>query len=300
MNKNTKAHIALFTANLIYGANYIIAKEVMNGYMEPFGLILLRGLFTVLLLHIFHRLFIKEKIKREDIFRIALCAVFGIAINQLLFFKGLDITTPINASIIITTNPVLVLLLSALILKEKISLNKAIGIALAICGAVAIIASGRVISTGSDTVKGDIMIIINASSYAFYLVLIKPMMNKYNPMTVITWVYTFGLLYVAPFGFNELTVTQWRSFPTDIWVALLYVVFCTTFLAYSLNSYAMKPLSPTVVSSYLYLQPVFSTIFALWFGKDELSFIKIMAAMMIFTGVFMVVKATDKKIKTKT
>ncbi|MDP6909718.1 MAG: DMT family transporter, partial [Flavobacteriales bacterium] len=291
MNKQLLAHVALLVANLIYGANYTIAKEVMPDYIQPFGFILLRCLGATSLFWI-TGLFIKEKIDKKDFPRLVLSALFGIAINQLMFFKGLNYTHPINASVIMTSTPILVLLMAAIIIKEKITVMKTIGIGFGLIGTLLILLVGKKLSFSSDTFIGDLMIWVNASSYGVYLVIITPLMKKYHPITVIKWIFLFGLIMVIPFGYHEFTMISWTTMPTPIIWATVYVVIGLSFFAYALNSVALKYVSPSVVSTYIYLQPVLASVFAIAWGKDSLDWIKILSALLICIGVYLVSKKT--------
>ena len=289
-NTNIKAHAALFAANLIYGLNYSVAKDVMPEYIQPFGFILLRVLGASLLFWFFHSLLSNEKIDKKDWPRIALCGLFGVAMNQLLFFAGLNITTPINAAIIMTSNPILVIIAASIILHEVITKQKILGLSLGVIGALLIIIFKADFSFDSTTWPGDVMILMNAASYGVYLVIVKPLMTKYQPLTIIKWVFTFGLLYVIPFGFYDFMAIEWSSFTTTIWLETAFVVICTTFFAYLLNIFALKKLKPSTVSTYIYTQPVLASFFAIIMGKDELSLVKIVGAVLIFTGVYIVSK----------
>jgi len=289
-NTNIKAHAALFAANLIYGLNYSVAKDVMPEYIQPFGFILLRVLGASLLFWFFHSLLSNEKIDKKDWPRIALCGLFGVAMNQLLFFAGLNITTPINAAIIMTSNPILVLIAASIIFHEVITKQKILGLSLGVIGALLIIIFKADFSFDSNTWPGDVMILMNAASYGVYLVIVKPLMTKYQPLTIIKWVFTFGLLYVIPFGFYDFMAIEWSSFTTTIWLETAFVVICTTFFAYLLNIFALKKLQPSTVSTYIYTQPVLASFFAIIMGKDELSLVKIVGAVLIFTGVYIVSK----------
>lgn len=289
-NTNIKAHAALFAANLIYGLNYSVAKDVMPEYIQPFGFILLRVLGASLLFWFFHSLLSNEKIDKKDWPRIALCGLFGVAMNQLLFFAGLNITTPINAAIIMTSNPILVIIAASIILHEVITKQKILGLSLGVIGALLIIIFKADFSFDSTTWPGDVMILMNAASYGVYLVIVKPLMTKYQPLTIIKWVFTFGLLYVIPFGFYDFMAIEWSSFTTTIWLETAFVVICTTFFAYLLNIFALKKLQPSTVSAYIYTQPVLASFFAIIMGKDELSLVKIVGAVLIFTGVYIVSK----------
>lgn len=289
MNQKIKAHIALFLVAMIYGANYTIAKEVLdNGHIRPIGFILMRVLTGLILFSIIHTFYIKEKVERKDFFRLILCGLFGVAINQAFFFSGLKLTTPINASLIMTTTPILVLIASSIIIGEKITWRKILGIVAGGSGAVLLILNGKSINFEKTQILGDFMIFINASSYGIYLVIVKSLMEKYNPITVVKWVFIFGTFFVFPFGIDELTEVNWVAFDYSIWLAVTYVLICTTFLAYLFNAYALKTVNPSVVSIYIYLQPLLATMIALMFAKDNLGVIKIISGVLIFAGVYLV------------
>ena len=299
MNKTLFAHLALLGANLIYAINYSFAKDVMPDFIMPSGFILLRVIGALLLFALSYFLFVKEKVERKDMFCLAICGIFGVAINQLLFFEGLNLTTPINAAIVMTTNPILVILLSFLIIKEPITFNKSAGILLGLVGASILILKGGSIDFSSNYQIGNLFVFINAVSYGLYLVIVKPMMEKYNPITVMFYVFGFGLLYVIPFGFSNLADVKWAIIPSNIYWEIAFVVVCTTFIAYLLNSSALKQLSPTTVSIYIYLQPIFATLFAIFWGVDSLDNQKIMAAILIFFGVYLVSVRSLKDRKEK-
>ena len=294
MDRQLKAHLSLFIANLIYGANYTIAKEVMPDYIMPFGFILLRVIGATFLFWTLHLFYKKETILNKDYGKLAICGLFGVAINQLLFFKGLDMSTPINAAIIMTANPVMVLIFAAIIIREAITIRKSMGILLGLSGAALVILQNAAFSISSETHLGDLLVFINATSYALYLVLVKPLMAKYHPITIIKWVFLFGLIYVFPFGYSELHQVSWTSMPPIIIGCVLFVVIGTTFFAYLFNIVALKELSPSIVSYYIYLQPILATVFALVLGKDEIDLVKIMGSMLIFSGVFLISTPSQK------
>lgn len=283
------AHLAIFGANLIYGINYSVAKELMPEFISPFAFIFCRvigALILFLLLALFTGT--REKIAKKDFWRLAICGLFGVAANQLMFFYGLNLTTPINAAIIMTCNPILVMIFAAFILRKKITATKVSGVFLGLAGAAALILNGRNLSVGSDGLIGDIFIFLNASSYALYLVLVKPLMDKYSPLTVIKWVFFFGSFYVFPFGFNEFLDVDWSKFYDKIWYAFIFVIVGTTFLAYLFNIYGLKRLNPTTVSSYIYSQPLIATTIAMIFQDGKIDAVKIIASLMIFSGVYLV------------
>jgi len=296
MVKVFRAHAALILVNCIYGGNYAIAKIVMPLYIKPFGFILLRVSIALVLYAFIHFIFIREKVHNKDIPRLALCGLFGVAINQLMFFKGLSLTNPINAALIMITTPVLVLIISFIVIQEKITIYKILGIVLGAAGAILVISKGKWGFT-LQTIKGDLFIMINAVSYGIYLVLVKSLMKKYNAFTVIKWVFFFGFFPVILLGHREFAEINWGSIPGNIWVCITYVVIGTTFIAYMLNIYALKEVNPSIVGSYIYLQPILATLIALAFGKDELKLVNIVSATLIFSGVYLVSMHSFKKDK---
>lgn len=292
---NLSAHLAVLGANIIYGITFSVAKDVMPTYLSPNAFILVRVTGAVLLFWLLALVLkLDDKVHKRDWPRLALAGVFGVAANQLLFFQGLSLTTPINASIIMTVNPVMVLIIAAVVLRSKITLTKASGIFLGLSGAVLLTTfqNGEwvVPSFSHQTAFGDFLVLLNATSYAIYLVVVKPIMQKYNPVTVIKWVFTFGWIYVLPFGFTQLSTVDWNVIPQVVYAEITFVVIGTTFFAYLFNIYGLKKLSPSVVSIYIYLQPFFATVVALMWGTDELSVTKIASAILIFVGVYLVSK----------
>jgi len=295
LSKNFLAHSAILLANLIYGINYTFAKDVMPGYIEPFGFILLRVLGALPLFWLISALGPREKVSRKDLGRLALCGFFGVAANQLMFFAGLNITTPINAAIIMTTNPILVLIAASFILNQKITKTKILGIFLGIVGASALILFKGNLRIDNGAWIGDLLIFLNSMAYGVYLVLVAPLMGKYKPITVIKWVFAFGTLYVIPFGFNQFSEIQWSTFTLDVALKAGFVVFFTTFIAYLFNVFGLKYLKPSTVSTYIYSQPVFAAIVAILLAKDEITITKVIAAGFIFTGVYLVSKKSHQK-----
>ncbi len=283
------AHLALFVANVIFGINYSVAKGIMPEYVPPFGFIVLRVWGAVLLFWVFS--WLKgpaEKVDLKDKFRMGACALFGVTLNQLLFFAGLNITTPINASIIMTVNPVLVLIIAAVLIGERITLRKASGIVLGLSGASTLILLAGDLAFGKSTIAGDILVFVNACSYGVYLVIVKPLMRKYRPLTVIKWVFTWGVLFVTPVGVHQVATIDFAAFSPGVWASLLYVVVFTTFMAYLLNVFALRTVNASVASTYLYLQPAVAAVVSILVGQDQLTWVKGFAALMIFLGVYLV------------
>jgi len=295
MNKKVTAHLSVLFANIIYGANYSIAKEIMPSLIKPFGFIVIRVCTAAILFLLTYLLLFREKIERSDWPRLFACAVFGVAVNQLLFFKGLSLTSPINSGLMMVTNPIFVLVLSFILLSEPITTRRVIGIACGICGASLLILFGGHITSGVSNPLGDLYILINSLSYALYLVMVLPLMKKYHPVTIMQAVFLMGSVMVLPFGLGEFTEIQWHTFQTGDWMATVFVVVGTTFLAYLFNTLALRELSAGVVSVYIYLQPLLAAGFALMLGKDQPNVLHLLAAALIFSGVWLTTKSATVK-----
>lgn len=299
-NNLFKAHLALLGANVIYGANYIIAKGIMPEKIGPSAFVFIRLFFGVILFWII-KSYIKEKVERKDMLRLAFCGLLGAAANQLLFFNGLNLTSPIDASIIITSIPVMVMIFSALILKEPISLNKILGITIGGIGAVLLIWYGNN-AGGTSSFLGNLLVFLNACSYALYLVIVKPLMKKYKSITLISWVFLFGFIFMFPFGIKDLLATDFAAFDLNTYLVIAFVVIFTTFFAYLFNIYALNYVSPSVNSSYVYLQPAVSflmvSIYAFALNNDEyaqdINTIKILSCLLVVSGVYIISKAQTK------
>jgi drug/metabolite transporter (DMT)-like permease len=291
----SKRDVALFGAtvvSVIYGITFTIAKDVMPDYIDAYGFILLRVSGAMLLFWISWLFMPKEKIALKDFPRIIAAAFFGVAFNMLTFFKGLSLTSPISASVIMVTTPMIVLVLSAIIMKERMHKRMVTGIILGLVGTAFLILYGRSIGTASNARLGNILVFVNAVSYGFYLITVKKLMDKYNAFSFVKWIYLFGFLMVLPFGWNQFEAVNWAVVPIHVYWKIGFVVVISTFITYLLNLLTMKELKPTTVAVFIYLQPFFATVFAIGLGKDDLSLVKIISAILIFVGVYMV---TQKK-----
>ena len=288
MSKRTWAILAATFVSIIYGVSFTIAKDVMPIYVKPYGFILIRVLGATILFWMISFIGPKEKIDLKDFPRIIATAFFGVAVNMLAFFKGLSYTSPISASVIMVTTPIIVLILSAIIMKERILKRKIFGILLGLIGTGFLILYGKSAGNATNATLGNALIFVNAASYAFYLIIVKKLMDKYNAFTFVKWIYLFGLLMVIPFSWSEFQEVQWHILPISIFWKIGFVIVFTTFFTYLFNLLSMRELNPTTVSVFVYLQPIFATIYAMSLGKDELTLVKLVAAILIFSGVYLV------------
>lgn len=295
MNSRGFAIFALFMVQLLYGLNYTIAKVVMNeNYIKPFGFVLLRVAGATLLFWLVSLIVPQQKIEKRDFLKLFVAALFGVVINMLFFFKGLEFTSPIHASAIMTITPIIILILSAYILKEKVTSLKIIGVILGLIGALVLTIYGKSARAGDNVPLGNLLIFLNAISYSIYVVLIKKLTTKYHPFSFIKWLFLFGLIILIPFGFNDLKEVQWQSFTPYITFSVLFVIIGATFGTYLLNPLALNKLKASTVGIFIYLQPVIAGLFALAMGADFIDVLKIGAMLFIFLGVYLVIKKPKK------
>lgn len=285
-----KAHIGIILANIFFAINISAVKHLTNNnFIQPFAINVLRvGISALLFWSVLF--FANNKtigIKKEHIVKFILCALCGIALNQTFFIKGLSLTQPTHAALLLLITPILISLAAAYVLKEKLSAYKIIGLLLGIAGAVILISTRQNSSGATNIIWGDIFIILNAIVYAGYFILVKPLMQQYNPVHVIRWVFTIGFFMVLPLGVTELGQINFTSFSAIEWSCISLVVITGTFFAYLFNIYGIKTLGAGITGAYIYTQPVFAAIIAAVFLHDKMDLYKIIAALLIFSGVFL-------------
>jgi drug/metabolite transporter (DMT)-like permease len=301
VSKNIPPHLALLFLTIIYGSSFFVAKEVMPEYWTPNFFIFVRVIGATILFWLI-RIVHKQRIKRKDILIMAICGFFGVAANQLLFFQGLNQTSAVDASVIMVSTPVLVTLFSFFILKTKLTTFKITGILIGLLGATYLIYLGGDSNAKESSSIGNLLVFLNATSYGIYIVVVKPLMVKYKPITVISTVFLFGSLYVTPFGLYEIKDTSF-NLSQNAWFAVAFIVFFTTFCTYLLNAFALSILQPTVAASYIYLQPVFAMLTGVIFNfvnpenyhGVSITPPKIIAAGFIFLGVYLISKSSITK-----
>lgn len=291
MSKRTLALLAALGATTIYGINHTVAKGVMPTYVQPFGFILLRVVGAAILFWGISFFGPKEKIEKKDWGRILVCAILGMVINMLAFFKGLQLSTPINSSVLITITPIIVVVLSAFFLSEKITLNKGLGIFLGFIGAVALILFGAEIRQDAPNIPlGNFLFLVNATSYGAYLIVVKKLIEKYHPFTLMKWLFTIAIIINLPITLPEFLEIQWSTMPLWVYGTIAFVIIGTTFMTYLFNVFALTELKASTVGAFVYVQPLFGIIFALFSGKDQLTLVKIIATALVLFGVYLASK----------
>jgi drug/metabolite transporter (DMT)-like permease len=287
LNTSLKAHIGVLLTNLFFAANFSLVKFISPSLVGPYGLNIIRvGVSLCLFWLVWSFGKTGARIQKKHIPRFIICGLTGVAINQMLFIKGLTMTSTIHASMLMLCTPLLITLFAFWILKESVTLIKIAGLLSGIGGATLLIMNKE--TTGTATLNGDLLIVMNAISYAFYFILVKPLMEEYHPLHIIRWVFTIGLILILPFGWAQFDAVNWSLFTWKDVAALVMIVFFGTFLAYSFNIYGIRHLGAATTGSYIYTQPVFAALVAIFFLGEELTIEKGLAALLIFTGVFLV------------
>lgn len=288
MRNKIKAHGAIFIANVLYGVNYVAVKQILPEYATWQALAFLRGFGALILLLAISPVFKHEKIAKKDIGKIAIAGVLGVAINQSLLVWGISLSSPINASIIMTLNPLFVMIFSALYLKFSITKHKVLGIIIGGVGAVILILSARNAQFDGTHTVGDIIILCNAILYGAYLVITKPLMKKYDSFTVLKYTFLFGCFPVVFYGAEPTFQINFAEMPMYVYAAIAFVVIGATFLTYLLNIVGLKYVNPTTVSVYIYLQPIVAGIISISIGEDAFSWYKLFSMLLVFIGVYLV------------
>lgn len=287
MKPTQKAHIAVLLTNFFFATNLSLVKHISPSLVGPFGVNFFRVGITLILFWILWAFSGRAaQIAKKDIPRFAACALTGVAINQMLFIKGLTLTSTIHAALLMLSTPMLITAFALLWLREKMTGIKGLGLLLGVTGASLLIFSKD--ATGISSVTGDLLIVINAISYAIYFILAKPLMTTYPPLHVIRWVFTFGFFMILPFSWNDVQQIHWAQATSSQLYALSALVLFGTFFTYSFNTYGLKHLGAGITGSYIYTQPVFAAIIAALFLHESFSIAKVIAALLIFAGVFLV------------
>lgn len=296
MSNRSLGFLAAFGATLIYGLNHTVAKNVMPVFIGPYAFILLRVIGAALLFWTVS-LFVKsEKIDKKDWPRIILCAFLGMVINMLAFFKGLELSTPVNSSVMITLSPIIVFIFSAILLKEKIESMKAFGIASGFVGALILVLYTAKTGVNAPNIPmGNLLFIVNSFAYGLYLVLVKPLISKYNIITLLKWLFLLGVIMNFPVTISQFSEVEWTNLPLkEAIIPMAFVVIGTTFFTYLFNAYALTKLTASSVSSFIYLQPIVGIVFAISTKSDTLSLVSLVGMILIFIGIYLVTKRTLK------
>ncbi|MDR1162121.1 MAG: DMT family transporter [Tannerellaceae bacterium] len=293
-----KGHLFILLANMLFGINIPISKYLLPDLVQPEALTLMRMLFACVMFWLTSLFMQKEDVPLKDIGLLFLCGMCGIAFNQSLFLWGLSQTSPVDASIIATSGPIFVMLLAALILKEPITQLKAFGVLVGAAGGILLILSSTHVSNQVSSLEGDLKIITSGFIYSIYVVISKPLSQRYSPVTIMKWMFLFSTLVLAPFMYRSMLDTAvFHRIPAD-WhevSAIMYVLAGGTFIPYLLIPMALKRIRPTTLSMYNYAQPIVASLIAVMAGQDTFSVSKIISSILVFIGVYMVTQSKSRE-----
>lgn len=294
MNCILKGHIAMFGANAMWGLMSPISKLIMAGGMvSPLVMTDLR-VGGAMILFWFTSFFQKpEHVNHKDMITLFFASLFAIVLNQGCFIYGIHYSSPTDASIITTSMPLWAMILAAYILKEPITGKKVLGIACGAGGALLLIlgsssSAQNVLSIKNMTIWGDLLVLFAQFCYAFYIVFYKDFVNKYSLVTVMKWLFTYSFICVLPFSANDLMATQWNNLTLEKILGIIFIVIGATFFSYMLIVIGQKNLRPTVAGMYNYIQPLVACIVAICLGIESFNFMKIVAVLLVFMGVYLV------------
>lgn len=296
MDKRTLALLAALGATTIYGLSHTIAKEVMPTHIQGFGFVQVRLLGAAILFWLVSLFIPQQKIDRADFPKMLLCALFGMVINMLCFFKGIELSTPINSAVLITITPILVFVFSAILIKERLLLPRIVGVILGFIGALVLIVFGNEIRLDAPNIPlGNALFVMNASFFGLYLVLVKSLSAKYTTVHLLKWLFLFGFIMAFPISYPEFSEVSWSTLPFEAIWRFGYVIVGTTFMTYLLNVYALKQLKASTVGVFTYLQPLIGIGYAILVGADGLTVYKLVGGGVVLLGVYLVTKRYQTK-----
>ena len=284
-------HIACFLAYAIFGVNIIVCKDLTGGHLiSPIAIFTLRSLGAGLLFWILSLFFPYEKVEKRDYLKIFAAAFLGYFVTQLTFLMAIPDVTPMHCSIISSMSPIYTMFIAAIVLKEPLSWQKAGGVALSLCGILFLIFSNAAGASGVSESKlsGIFLMFLNSLSFSLYLGIFKPVIAKYSVITFMKWIFLFSALMSLPLSFREVFSFEWTRIPTVQMWELGYLIVFATFMSYFLIPFGQKRIRPTLVSMYSYIQPIIATVISIILAMDILTWQKVLAAFMVFAGVFVV------------
>ena len=293
-----KGHILIMLANILFGASMSVFKYLLTADVPPEAITIMRAIFACMMFWLVSFFMPKEKVLPKDLCLLFVCALCGVGINQWLFVIGLKNSSPVNASIIATAVPIFVLLLAALVLKEPITAKKSLGVFLGVSGGLLLVFNSTQTTSGTNSLWGDMLMLLNQLMYSVYLVLSKPLSRRYSSVIMMKWMFLFSTLALAPFCLQYMQYVPMfhrETFNVSQLYALLYLLFGATFVSFMLIPMALKQIRPTTVSMYNYVQPIIASAIAVAVGQDTFSMQKLLSAALVFVGVYLVTQSKKRK-----
>lgn len=292
--RSYKGHLVMLITNIIFGLNTPITKSLMSEYLTPYSLNFFRVAGACLLFWIASVFVKEEKVARQDFIMLFFAGMLGITINQFSFVKGLSMTSPINAAIIITLTPIITMILASIYQKEPITKKKVSGVFIGASGALLLLLSGIQAINGSGSMIGNLFCLLSSFSYALYLTVFKKLITKHSPVTLMKWMFLFSTVVTFPFCLDDIQIIPWQTISVNGYLRIGYVIVLATFLTYMLIPIGQKLLRPTTLSMYNYSQPLVASIVSVMAGLDNFSWNTLIAAILIFSGVYVVTQSKSR------
>jgi drug/metabolite transporter (DMT)-like permease len=290
-NKDLKAHGAMLLAMVLFGLMATFSKDVLtHGGITGPQLVAFRICGAAILFWAGSLIVPQQHVERRDMLKIVGASFFGFVMAQGGYIVGLSLTSPINATIELTTMPIFTLILSAFILHERITPRRALGIILGFTGAVLLITRTTGGGGRATDFRGDLLILASQVGYAFYLTYFSGVIRKYDAFTFNKWTFTFASLMILPFTLPHIAQIDWAGLSARTATELVYIVAAATFFTFLLVVFAQRRLLPTTVSVYNYVQPFVAVVASMAMGLAAPQWMHAVAAALIFTGVWLVVR----------
>lgn len=295
-NNAWKGHLGMTVANVMWGMMSPISKVIMaGGIITPLILTNLRIFGATALFWLASCFCKREHVRHKDMMKLFFAALLGIVFNQGAFIFGLGLTSPINASIITTSTPILTMVIAALYLREPITGKKVMGIFLGATGALTLILSSQQISSGNGSnIWGDLLCLFAEVSFSLYIVLYKGLIGRYSPVTLMKWMFTYSSICMIPFSYSQFSAVNWGGLDGQMIAGTTFVIVGATFLGYLLIPIGQHNLRPTVVTMYCYVQPIVASIVAILWNMDSFSIWKVVAVILVFSGVYLVTRSKSR------
>jgi drug/metabolite transporter (DMT)-like permease len=291
-DKNFKGHISLLVAYLVFGLNTPISKAILTaGNMSAMALTFYRFAGAAALFWLASLFVKREHVSLRDIILLNLASLFAIFTNQMSFVVGLSMTSPVDASVITTLVPVMTMLFASFFLKEPITWKKVIGVMVGTFGALLLIFNGNIVSHDTASMEGNLLCLLSCFAFAIYLTAFKRLIVRYSAITSMKWMFLSATVCSFPFCRRDISAIDYLSMPAGIYLRIAFVVVLATFVSYLLIPTGQKLLRPTIVSMYNYIQPLVSSFIAVILGMDVFGWVKTLAALLIFLGVYIVTQS---------
>lgn len=294
INKNVQGHLFALTANVLWGLMAPIGKSALVEFsalsVTTFRMVGAAACFWLL------SLFCKrEQVDHRDMLKIFFASLFALVFNQGVFIFGLSLTSPIDASIVTTTLPIVTMIIAAIYLKEPVTNMKVLGIFVGAMGALILIMSSQTAGSGNSSILGDLLCLVAQISFSIYLTVFKGLSQKYSPITLNKWMFVYASMCYIPFSYHDVAGIQWAEISTVAYLQAGYVVLGGSFLAYIFIMTAQRLMRPTVVSMYNYMQPIVASIAAIIMGLGVFGWEKGVAVALVFLGVYIVTQSKSRK-----